>query len=134
MILRTCLVLALASFTSAIPQGSATAEDITRTASSSSYGSDQANVNVAAAAAALGSNYVGENFGAPSQVNQDDSSANCTRYAEYGYKCVPYYLCNGGYVVTDGGGIIDIRYGRKELTFRLTIYSSCFPFFIKVWI
>ena len=34
---------------------------------------------------------------------------NCTDFSETGYKCVPYYNCENGTIITDGGGIIGIR-------------------------
>ena len=37
------------------------------------------------------------------------SPDNCTDYSETGYKCVPYYNCENGVIITDGGGIVDIR-------------------------
>ncbi|QQP58091.1 Serine protease -like protein 21, partial [Caligus rogercresseyi] len=33
----------------------------------------------------------------------------CAYYADQDYKCVPYYTCEDGEIVTDGGGLIDIR-------------------------
>ncbi len=40
----------------------------------------------------------------------DTESTDCSHYAEDGYYCVPYYQCEEGEIVVDGGnGIIDIR-------------------------
>merc|ERR1712115_360206 len=36
---------------------------------------------------------------------------NCADYADQGYDCVPYYQCHNGSIITDGGGLIDIRNG-----------------------
>merc|ERR1719147_574882 len=36
---------------------------------------------------------------------------NCADYANQGYDCVPYYQCHNGSIITDGGGLIDIRNG-----------------------
>merc|ERR1712126_486803 len=36
---------------------------------------------------------------------------NCAEYADQGYDCVPYYQCHNGSIITDGGGLIDIRNG-----------------------
>merc|ERR1712126_526264 len=36
---------------------------------------------------------------------------NCAEYANQGYDCVPYYQCHNGSIITDGGGLIDIRNG-----------------------
>ncbi|XP_071745786.1 phenoloxidase-activating factor 2-like [Lepeophtheirus salmonis] len=46
-----------------------------------------------------------------SHVNEvvDTSSEECAYYADQEYKCVPYYTCEDGEIVTDGGGLIDIR-------------------------
>merc|ERR1711962_1522492 len=35
----------------------------------------------------------------------------CADYANQGYDCVPYYQCHNGSIITDGGGLIDIRNG-----------------------
>jgi len=35
----------------------------------------------------------------------------CGDYANQGYDCVPYYQCHNGSIITDGGGLIDIRNG-----------------------
>ena len=35
---------------------------------------------------------------------------HCEEYTEsQGYECVPYYQCHNGTIITDGGGLIDIR-------------------------
>ncbi len=40
----------------------------------------------------------------------DTESTDCSHYEEDGYYCVPYYQCEEGEIVVDGGnGIIDIR-------------------------
>ncbi|XP_040570521.1 phenoloxidase-activating factor 2 [Lepeophtheirus salmonis] len=46
-----------------------------------------------------------------SHVNEivDTSYEECAYYADQDYKCVPYYTCEDGEIVTDGGGLIDIR-------------------------
>ncbi|CAB4065917.1 Phenoloxidase-activating factor 2 [Lepeophtheirus salmonis] len=46
-----------------------------------------------------------------SHVNEvvDTSYEECAYYADQDYKCVPYYNCEDGEIVTDGGGLIDIR-------------------------
>jgi len=42
----------------------------------------------------------------------DNVFENCADYtASQGYECVPYYQCNNGTIITDGGGLIDIRNG-----------------------
>jgi len=35
----------------------------------------------------------------------------CEDYASQGYECVPYYQCHNGTIITDGGGLIDVRNG-----------------------
>jgi len=42
------------------------------------------------------------------EVNHDFD--HCSDYTEqFGYECVPYYLCKNGTIITDGSGLIDIR-------------------------
>ena len=42
----------------------------------------------------------------------DNIFENCVDYtASQGYECVPYYQCHNGTIITDGGGLIDIRNG-----------------------
>merc|ERR1711997_149085 len=42
----------------------------------------------------------------------DNVFENCADYTEsQGYMCVPYYQCSNGTIITDGGGLIDIRTG-----------------------
>merc|ERR1712226_861775 len=42
----------------------------------------------------------------------DNVFENCADYtASQGYECVPYYQCHNGSIITDGGGLIDIRNG-----------------------
>jgi len=50
------------------------------------------------------------NVGEP-KVEVDDKYDKCTFYEDegYGYECVPYYNCKNGTIVTDGGGLFDIR-------------------------
>merc|ERR1712088_683963 len=45
-------------------------------------------------------------------TNVDNVFENCADYTEsQGYECVPYYQCHDGTIITDGGGLIDIRNG-----------------------
>merc|ERR1712121_390263 len=46
---------------------------------------------------------------APTTVDQ--VFQNCEDYADQGYDRVPYYQCHNGFIITDGGGLIDIRNG-----------------------
>merc|ERR1711887_425812 len=49
--------------------------------------------------------------------NVDNVFENCADYtATQGYECVPYYQCHNGTIITDGGGLIDIRNGFGILT------------------
>jgi len=45
------------------------------------------------------------------EVREDATYDNCTYYEQegYGYECVPYYDCKNGTIITDGGGLFDIR-------------------------
>jgi len=60
------------------------------------------------------SNSVEVDVGEPGGYIEDDKYDNCTYYAEYGFECVPYYQCAGGYIITDGGGLFDIRSGLQD--------------------
>merc|ERR1711953_1427719 len=45
-------------------------------------------------------------------TNVDNVFENYADYTEsQGYECVPYYQCHNGTIITDGGGLIDIRNG-----------------------
>jgi len=48
-------------------------------------------------------------FGDPISVNEDASNRNCTDFEQDGYRCVPFYGCKGGQIITSGYGIADIR-------------------------
>ncbi len=39
----------------------------------------------------------------PPSVNVNTDSPNCSYYEEDGYYCVPYYQCEEGEIVVDGG-------------------------------
>ena len=41
----------------------------------------------------------------------DRGEPECSSYARLGYECVPYYQCREGNIITDGAGLIDIRFG-----------------------
>jgi len=42
---------------------------------------------------------------------------NCSEYtATLGYMCVPYYQCDKGTIITDGGGLLDVRGGFGNLS------------------
>merc|ERR1719326_2368706 len=46
------------------------------------------------------------------EVIKADGSNKCDFYRETeGFECVPYYQCEGGQIITDGAGLIDIRFG-----------------------
>merc|ERR1719510_2588556 len=49
------------------------------------------------------------------EVIKADGSNKCDFYRETeGFECVPYYQCDGGQIITDGAGLIDIRFGGSE--------------------
>ena len=53
-----------------------------------------------------------EKFSSVATTEVDNVFENCADYtASQGYECVPYYQCNNGTIITDGGGLIDIRNG-----------------------
>ena len=46
------------------------------------------------------------------EVVKADGSKKCDFYTETeGFECVPYYQCDEGTIITDGYGLIDIRFG-----------------------
>merc|ERR1712215_230754 len=47
----------------------------------------------------------------PAHVSVDKRGAECSSYASLGYECVEYYQCRDGHIITDGAGLIDIRFG-----------------------
>ena len=49
------------------------------------------------------------------EVIKADGSKKCDFYRETeGFECVPYYQCDDGQIITDGAGLIDIRFGGSE--------------------
>jgi len=50
------------------------------------------------------------NAGVPKDIIEDDRFSSCSAYAESGYRCVPYYSCENGEIITDGGGLINVRF------------------------
>jgi len=53
----------------------------------------------------------GEEVVSVGSVSVDRSAPECSSYARLGYECVPYYQCREGNIITDGEGLIDIRFG-----------------------
>jgi hypothetical protein len=49
--------------------------------------------------------------GVPKDIIEDERFKQCSSYAESGYRCVPYYSCENGEIITDGGGLINVRFG-----------------------
>ena len=47
----------------------------------------------------------------PASMSVDGREPECSSYARLGYECVPYYQCRDGHIITDGEGLIDIRFG-----------------------
>ena len=47
----------------------------------------------------------------PASVSVDGREPQCSSYARLGYECVEYYQCRDGHIITDGEGLIDIRFG-----------------------
>jgi len=47
----------------------------------------------------------------PAKVSVDKRESECSSYASLGYECVEYYQCRDGHIITDGEGLIDIRFG-----------------------
>jgi len=113
------LVLALGSAW-AHPQGGngadeVSADDVARTATQSrQYGQNVGDVDqsivddVFGTGGGSGKVDSGDDI-APGGYFEDDQWDNCTFYEPYGYQCVPYYQCHNGIIITDGGGLIDVR-------------------------
>lgn len=55
------------------------------------------------------------NYGIPAQTVIDSERRECTYYFDAGYRCVPYYQCQNGTIVVDGGGLFDIRTGLANV-------------------
>jgi len=50
-------------------------------------------------------------------VEVNNQFQECSAYTkDFGYECVPYYQCHNGTIITDGGGLIDIRGGFASLS------------------
>ena len=49
------------------------------------------------------------NDGVPKDIIVDDTSKQCASYNESGYRCVPYYSCDGGEIIIDGAGLFNPR-------------------------
>lgn len=114
------LSLGVASY--AHPQGGgdsdALAKELADAATKTRYGQnsgdvDQSIVDDVFGTAPGGKVDSGEDI-APGGVFEDDQFDNCTFYEPYGYKCVPYYQCHNGFIITDGGGLIDVRNGLVD--------------------
>jgi len=57
-----------------------------------------------------------ENKVTNANIAEDNRFENCADYTEkFGFECVPYYQCANGSIITDGGGLIDIRNGFGAL-------------------
>ena len=40
----------------------------------------------------------------PKKVTEDLENKKCTEFKEEGYRCVPFYACKGGEIITNGVG------------------------------
>jgi len=51
------------------------------------------------------------------EVIKETGNKKCDYYAQtQGFECVPYYQCGGdGQIITDGAGLIDIRFGGSDV-------------------
>ncbi|XP_040577777.1 phenoloxidase-activating factor 2 [Lepeophtheirus salmonis] len=120
--MKIFLLLGLVAFAASRPQDVGV-DDILGAADSARYGNSEEPAdpsliddvfgggggNVDVSPIKDGGSYAGD--GGDSHVNEivDTSYEDCSYYADQGYKCVPYYTCEDGEIVTDGGGLIDIR-------------------------
>ena len=48
-------------------------------------------------------------YGQIKQIRDDLENKKCTEFSEDGYRCVPYYACHDGEIVTNAVGLIDLR-------------------------
>ena len=55
-------------------------------------------------------------YGGPKKI--DFESKKCTEFNEDGYRCVPFYACEDGIIITKGVGILNIRAG--------SVMANCF--------
>lgn len=63
----------------------------------------------------------------PDHQTIDERSHDCEDYAEEGFRCVPYKLCDEyGEIITDGGGpgLIDLRFGGSAAADNVTSKTS----------
>ena len=51
---------------------------------------------------------------------------DCKEFDVDGYRCVPYYGCYNGEIITNGKGVINIRSGRS-ISFELNPLDSLCP-------
>jgi len=52
--------------------------------------------------------------GVASEIKEDDTAATCAAYANSGYRCVPFYGCDDGEIIVDGGSLINVRFGGLD--------------------
>ena len=57
---------------------------------------------------------------------------NCSDFSETGYSCVPYYNCENGTILTDGGDIIGIRSTDEDGRAVLNPEDSICPGLLEV--
>ena len=58
---------------------------------------------------------------------------NCADFSETGYKCVPYYNCENGTIITDGGDILlGIRQDKGRERVILDPDNSICPTLLEV--
>ena len=43
-------------------------------------------------------------FEGPKKITEDLENKKCTEFNEEGYRCVPFYACKGGEIITNGVG------------------------------
>ena len=92
---------------------SETAKAVASSADSSRYGQDSGAVDQSVLDSVFGT--AGQQQQnkdvSPGGYIEDDEFDDCKSYKTYGFECVPYYQCKGGYIITDGAGLFDIRNG-----------------------
>ncbi|XP_043201698.1 uncharacterized protein LOC122370294 [Amphibalanus amphitrite] len=88
-------------------------------ASSAAAAGDSASSAAAAGDSASSAAAAGESASSASQLGYESEESEEDQYSEEveeisGGACVPYYLCKDGDIVTDGAGLIDMRFGGDD--------------------
>jgi hypothetical protein len=64
-------------------------------------------------------------FEGPKKVTADLENKKCTEFNEEGYRCVPFYACKGGEIITNGAGLANVRGAGMEVAVFNPLDSKC---------